>query len=262
MVKKQLKLNPYFLLIVSFLGITLLGSFLLSMPFAFRDNPNNQWCHVGNYMDAFFTALGAMSLTGVTTYPGGLVNTLSTAGQIIILVLMQIGGLGIVTILTFLFTIFRRRLQFKDRLFISQAISFNNYSEIIKFVWRMIIITAICETIGTALGIPLFLHIFPGNFPKALYYSVFHAVNALLIKDGHKVQTHQGTHIVFSMRYIKNGTFPAEDGRLYSQLQTMREESDYNCIYDVDPEELKSKLPPAKNLIDRIDAIVTDWLRQ
>jgi len=95
-----------------------------------------------------------------------------------------------------------------------------------------------------------------------LYYSVFHAVNALLIKDGHKVQTHQGTHIVFSMRYIKNGTFPAEDGRLYSQLQTMREESDYNCIYDVDPEELKSKLPPAKNLIDRIDAIVTDWLRQ
>jgi len=95
-----------------------------------------------------------------------------------------------------------------------------------------------------------------------LYYSVFHAVNALLIKDGHKVQTHQGTHIVFSMSYIKNGTFPAEDGRLYSQLQTMREESDYNCIYDVDPEELKSKLPPAKNLIDRIDAIVTDWLRQ
>ena len=178
MVRKQLKLNPYFLLIVSFLGITLLGSFLLSMPFAFRDNPKNEWWHIGNYMDAFFTALGAMSLTGVTTYPGGLVNTLSTAGQIIILVLMQIGGLGIVTILTFLFTIFRRRLQFKDRLFISQAISFNNYSEIIKFVWRMIIITAICETIGTALGIPLFLHMFPGNFPKALYYSLFHSVSA------------------------------------------------------------------------------------
>ena len=178
MVRKQLKLNPYFLLIVSFLGITLLGSFLLSMPFAFRDNPNNEWCHVGNYMDAFFTALGAMSLTGVTTYPGGLVNTLSNAGQIIILVLMQIGGLGIVTILTFVFTIFRRRMQFKDRLFISQAISFNNYSDIVKFVWRMIIITAICETVGAALGIPLFLHIFPGNFPKALYYSIFHSVSA------------------------------------------------------------------------------------
>ena len=95
-----------------------------------------------------------------------------------------------------------------------------------------------------------------------LYYSVFHAVNALLIKDGHKVQTHQGTHIVFSMHYIKNGIFPAEYGKLYSQLQTMREESDYNCIYDVDPEELKSKLYPAKNLIDHIDKIVTEWLKQ
>ena len=178
MVRKQFQLNPYFLLIVSFLGITLLGSLLLSMPFAFRDNPNSEWCHVGDYMDAFFTALGAMSLTGVTTYAGGLVNTLSTTGQIIILVLMQIGGLGIVTILTFLFTIFRSKLQFKDRLFISQAISFNNFSEIVKFVRRMIIITGVCEIAGTGLGIPLFLHIFPGNFPKALYYSVFHSVSA------------------------------------------------------------------------------------
>ena len=178
MVKKQFQLNPYFLLIISFLGITLIGSFLLSMPFVFRDNPNHEWCHVGSYLDAFFTALAAMSLTGVTTYPGGLVNTLTGAGQIIILVLMQIGGLGIVTILTFLFTIFRRRLQFKDRLFISQAISFNNYSEIVKFVRRMIAITVICELIGTLLGIPLFLHTFPGNFPKSIYYSVFHSVSA------------------------------------------------------------------------------------
>ena len=178
MVRKQLKLNPYFLLIVSFLGITLIGSLLLSMPFAFRDNPKNEWCHVGTYLDAFFTSLAAMSLTGVTTYPTGLVNTFSSAGQIIILVLMQIGGLGIVTILTFLFSIFRRRLQFKDRLFISQAISFNNYSEIVKFVRRMILITVVCELIGTLLGIPLFLHTFPGNLPKALYYSVFHSVSA------------------------------------------------------------------------------------
>ncbi len=76
------------------------------------------------------------------------------------------------------------------------------------------------------------------------------------------MQTLQGTHIVFSMHYIKNGIFPAEYGKLYSQLQTMREESDYNCIYDVDPEELKSKLYPAKNLIDHIDKIVTEWLKQ
>ena len=104
MIKKNKLLNPYLLLIISFLAIVLLGSFLLSMPFVFRDNPNNEWCHVGSYMDAFFTSLSAMSLTGLTTYPDGLVNTLSGAGQIIVMVLVQIGGLGIVTILTFLFS--------------------------------------------------------------------------------------------------------------------------------------------------------------
>ena len=103
MVKKKIKFNPYLLLILSFMGVVLVGSFLLSMPFAFNNNPNHEWCHVGSYLDAFFTSLAAMTLTGITTYPEGLANTLSLSGQIIVLVLVQIGGLGIVTFLTFFF---------------------------------------------------------------------------------------------------------------------------------------------------------------
>ena len=140
--RKKFKLNPYLLLIVSFLLVALLGSFFLSMPFAFRNNPNNEWYHGGSYIDAFFTSLSAMTLTGVTTYREGLADTLSIPGQIIVLLLVQTGGLGIVTILTFLFSIFRGRLQFKDRLMISQAISFNNFGEIARYVRRLIIITA------------------------------------------------------------------------------------------------------------------------
>jgi len=45
-------------------------------------------------------------------------------------------------------------------------------------------------------------------------------------------------------------------GRLYSQLQTMREESDYNCVYDVEPKELLSRIEPAKQLIDAIEQLV------
>ena len=178
MVKKQRQLNPYLLLILSFLGLVLLGSFLLSMPFAFRNNPNNEWCHGGTYMDAFFTSLSAMSNTGVTTYPAGLADTLSIPGQIIVLVLVQIGGLGIVTILTFLFTLFRRNLEFKNRLMISQAIAFNNFSEIVKFVRRLMIITVVCEVIGFGLGIPVYIKMFPDNVPKALYYSFFYSISA------------------------------------------------------------------------------------
>ena len=119
MVRKHFQFNPYLLLIVSFLIITLIGSFLLSMPFVFKNNPNNEWCHVGSYLDALFTSLASMSLTGVCTYPGGLADTLTFAGQMIVLVLMQIGGLGIVSILTFILTLFRDRIPFKNRLLIS-----------------------------------------------------------------------------------------------------------------------------------------------
>ena len=89
-----------------------------------------------------------------------------------------------------------------------------------------------------------------------LYYAVFHAISALLIHDGHQVSTHQGSHALFGLHYIKTEKLPAEFGRLYSQLQTMREESDYNCIYDVTPDELTEKIEPAKRLIDSIAAMI------
>ena len=178
MVRKNRQINPYLLLILAFLAFVLVGSFLLSMPFVFKDNPNNEWCHTGSYLDAFFTSLAAMTLTGITTYPEGLANTLSTAGQIIVLVLVQIGGLGIVTFLTFFFVLLRRRLQFKDRLLISQAIAFNNYAEIAKYVRRLIIITGVCELVGIGKGVPVFSAMFPGEPLKIIYYSVFHSVSA------------------------------------------------------------------------------------
>ena len=177
MIKKGLKLNPYLLLILSFLIIVLIGSFLLSMPFAYKDSAG-EWCHGGTYLDAFFTSLAAMSLTGVTTFQNGLKDTFSIGGLIIILVLIQIGGLGIVTILTFLFTLFRRKLQFKDRLMISQAIAFNNFGEIVLYVRRLIVISAICEGLGFAMGIPVFYQLFPNQWGHILFYSLFHSVSA------------------------------------------------------------------------------------
>lgn len=78
-----------------------------------------------------------------------------------------------------------------------------------------------------------------------MYYAVFHAVCALLINDGHQVNTHKGSHALFSQHYIKTGILPREYGQLYNQLQTMREESDYNCAYDVEIDELQQRIDPA-----------------
>ena len=91
-----------------------------------------------------------------------------------------------------------------------------------------------------------------------LYYAVFHAVCALLIHDGHVVNTHKGSHALFAMHYVKTGRLPKSYGDLYRILERMREESDYNCSYDEEPDVLQSNLNPAKQMIDTIAAMVKE----
>ena len=85
-----------------------------------------------------------------------------------------------------------------------------------------------------------------------LYYSVFHAVAALLIKDGHSVNTHKGTIGQFGLYYVKTGIVPAECGRLYSQLQMLRNNSDYNCYFNVTKDDIEPMLEPAEQLISTV----------
>ena len=63
---------------------------------------------------------------------------------------------------------------------------------------------------------------------------------------------------MFNLHYIKTGILPVEFGKLYNQLQTMREESDYNCVYEVEPEELQNRIEPARNLIEMIEKYVEE----
>ena len=88
-----------------------------------------------------------------------------------------------------------------------------------------------------------------------VYYAVFHAINALLIHDGFRIKSHKGAYAQFCMHYVLTGRFPKEAGTLYRQLEIMREESDYNCFYDVMPEDLQRKLIPARKLIDDISGL-------
>ena len=85
-----------------------------------------------------------------------------------------------------------------------------------------------------------------------LYYVLFHAVSALLISEGHEVGTHKGAVIRFQQYFVKTKRYPVEDGRLYSQMQTMREYADYNCSYDVSEEEVVERIEPIRRLIDKI----------
>lgn len=85
-----------------------------------------------------------------------------------------------------------------------------------------------------------------------LYYALFHAVSALLICNHHEVGTHRGAVGKFSLFFVKTGIFTKEEGKLYSQLQTLRENGDYNCSFDVTREDVEKRIEPTKQLIEKI----------
>ena len=82
------------------------------------------------------------------------------------------------------------------------------------------------------------------------------AASALLIHDCHQVNSHKGSHILFGNYYIKTEILPKEYATIYSQMEAIREEGEYNCTYKVTENELQQRLPRAKEMIDTIAAMV------
>lgn len=85
-----------------------------------------------------------------------------------------------------------------------------------------------------------------------LYYASFHAVNALLIHDGHGARTHHGASALFRQLYIKTGILPVEVSEHYSILQTMRDKADYNCSFDATEQLVEPLIEPTRRLIETI----------
>ncbi|MCR5423476.1 MAG: HEPN domain-containing protein [Bacteroidales bacterium] len=91
-----------------------------------------------------------------------------------------------------------------------------------------------------------------------LYYALYHIVNALLIHDGHQVNTHKGSHALFGQYYIKTGKLPRLYSIIYQKLEAIRDESDYNWAYNITPEDILEKTIPAREMIDAITKMIKE----
>ena len=170
--KSQKKtINPYLLVILSFVIIILIGSILLMMPFARRAKD------YGSYIDCLFLATSATCVTGLNSFANGVGQELTFAGQFILMLLIQVGGLGFITLFTFVFTLFNRKLQFKDRLMISLMVNSEDMAQVVTFVRKIILISFSCEMLGFVLGLPVFLQ-FSEDVPHGLWNSLFMSVSA------------------------------------------------------------------------------------
>lgn len=95
-----------------------------------------------------------------------------------------------------------------------------------------------------------------------LYYSIFHAVTALMLIDGIKTSTHKGVSSQFGRYYVLSGEFDREDGIFYSRLQTMREKADYQNVFVLAPEDGNILISKAQDLLSRINELTISKLNR
>ena len=152
---------------LSFLGLILLGSVLLSLPISATGGK------AVPYLDALFTATTATCVTGLVTVPT--VSTWSIFGQAVILILIQIGGLGVITIISAVMILLNKRMGIGNRLLLQDAFNLNSLSGIVHFVKRVMWGTFLVEGIGALCYMPVFV---PEFGWRGIWISVFTSISA------------------------------------------------------------------------------------
>ncbi|WP_404448958.1 TrkH family potassium uptake protein [Sutcliffiella horikoshii] len=161
-----IRLNPPQLLILVFVFFGLLGTLLLKLPVSTTESIS--------LVDALFTATSAMTVTGLGVVNTGTVFTLF--GQIVILFLIQVGGIGIMTFAVLIFIMLGKKIGFQERLLLQQALNQTSIGGIILLVKRIIIFSFLIE--GIAVLLLSYRWIPEYGWWDGFYYSVFHSISA------------------------------------------------------------------------------------
>ena len=167
MKKQRLRVSTTHIILLSFLITILIGAVLLSLPISSADGKPT------SFLDALFTATTSTCVTGLVVTPT--VSSWSVFGQIIILILIQIGGLGVITIMSVLMILLHKKMGIGDRLLLQDAFNLNSLSGLVRFVKKVVGGTLIIEGIGALLYMMVFV---PRFGAKGIWISVFTAISA------------------------------------------------------------------------------------
>ncbi len=164
--KNSKEINAPRLLILGYLGIIAIGTLILSLPISTTKGIS--------VIDALYTASSSLCVTGLIVKNTALDFTLF--GKCIILVLIQIGGLGYMTLSTTFFFFLGRKISLRERVLFKESINVLSYENLRRFAWRVFRITLFLELIGTLLFFFSFLNKFPPLI--ALGHAFFHSVSS------------------------------------------------------------------------------------
>jgi trk system potassium uptake protein len=154
--------------VLGFTTIILMGTLLLMLPVANRSGETIP------FLNSLFTAASATCVTGLVVYDTW--SQFTIFGQIVIMILIQIGGLGFMTFAILFSMALGKRIGLRDRSFIMEAVSAMQLGGVVRLVRRILFGTIILEFVGAAILATRFIPVF--GFMKGVWYGVFHSVSA------------------------------------------------------------------------------------
>ncbi|MBA4603385.1 TrkH family potassium uptake protein [Thermoactinomyces mirandus] len=161
-------LKPEQVLVIAFIIMIAIGTVLLSLPVA---TGNGQPLP---FLDALFTSTSAVCVTGLVV--ADTATTFSTFGEMVIILLVQIGGLGITTVTTFFALMLGKKIGVKERLILRQAFNMLDMQGVVNLVLKVIVITLIIETLGfVCLS---FIFVPDWGWKTGLYFAFYHSISA------------------------------------------------------------------------------------
>ncbi|WP_312353727.1 TrkH family potassium uptake protein [Aminipila sp.] len=166
--KMEKLFTPIQIIAYGFLAAILIGAALLTLPVSAKQGQTTE------YMDALFTATSAICVTGLTTVTTA--EHWSLFGQIVILGLIQFGGLGVITVTTSILLLLHKRITLTERILIQDAYNLNTLGGLVKLTLRVLKGTFLIEGIGAALFAFQFIPEF--GFSSGLWKAVFHSISA------------------------------------------------------------------------------------
>lgn len=164
----EIKKNPYLVFFFGFAVIIFIGAVLLTMPFASQSGQS-----VG-FINALFTATSATCVTGLVV-----VNTAShwtVFGKAVIIILIQIGGLGVMTMTAMISFFIGKRISLKTRVLIMEERNADELQGVVRLTKNILIYTFVVELAGAILFSFVFIRDY--GFAKGIGYSVFHAISS------------------------------------------------------------------------------------
>lgn len=174
------------LLLFGFLFVIFLGAALLMLPFSTKKGHNI------SFVDALFTATSATCVTGLTVVPTG--GVFSAFGQVVILLLVQTGGLGFMTITSFFYSMLGRKLSLRKRLSMSEDMSQNSMQSLKNIAIKIMMLALGTEAIGV-IFLTIGFYIEDVSFGRALWFGIFHSVTAFC-NSGLEIASLTGTSLV------------------------------------------------------------------